>query len=783
MRGFILPIICAAAALTLAGPGPARAAVPALPQHSQAAPDQLWPRTLSKNGATVTVYQPQAISWPDREKLTARAAVEIKPKGQNKPLLGTVELSMSTSTDAGIVHLSDAQLLATHFPALDTQQAATLEAKLRAALPEIDLRPVPLSAVLLSLEQSPEAPVAVKNDPPTIYYASTPASLVVFDGEPVLAPAGKGGLSFAVNTNWNVFAYNGIWYLLNGSQWFSGAAAAGPYTEVARLPDIFKTLPDDANFAAVHKAMPPRPPAPGYLAPALFVSTHPAEIIVTAGKPDLQPVQGTQLQRVANTGNALFFYPPQQRFFVLLSGRWFSATDLAGPWHYATDALPPDFSQIPPSSPAAAVLVSVPDTPQAQDAVLKAQIPTTATLARNTARITVVYAGPPKFEPVAGTPILRAVNTSIVVLKIEGKFYACENGAWFVAAAPSGPWLLADTIPKIIKTIPPTSPVYPVTYVDIYATTPTTVTYGYTAGYLMGYVSAGVLVYGTGYYYPPYVVPGLVPIYYPYPYSYTGHVYYNASTGAWARGGTIYGPYNTATGGRYYNPSTGAWAQGGAVYGPNGGVGAFSAYNPSTGSYAHGSASWSNGYGTANASGYNARTGVSASTNQNWNPYGRWGSSTISGPNQTVNTQSRSNANGSAGSFNSSTGAKGAGYHNSVTGSSGGAVKTANGDVYAGRDGNVYKHSDSGWSKYNNGSWNAVQRPNSTGAGAGSGGGARLGSSSGGNAGGGRYGGTDRGNYQQLEQDRVGRQSGWGQSGGGSRSGGGSYGGRGRGRR
>jgi hypothetical protein len=76
-----------------------------------------------------------------------------------------------------------------------------------------------------------------------------------------------------------------------------------------------------------------------------------------------------------------------------------------------------------------------------------------------------------------------------------------------------------------------------------------------------------------------------------------------------------------------------------------------------------------------------------------------------------VNTRSGSNANGRAGGFSSSTGAAGAGFHNNVTGNSGGAVRTQNGDVYAGHDGNVYKHTDSGWSKYNNGSWNSVQPP------------------------------------------------------------------------
>ena len=122
---------------------------------------------------------------------------------------------------------------------------------------------------------------------------------------------------------------------------------------------------------------------------------------------------------------------------------------------------------------------------------------------------------------------------------------------------------------------------YPCTYVRVYASTPDTVTYGYTAGYTMSYVSAGVVVYGTGYYYPPYIYPAPIPIYYPYPYSYAGATYYNSTTGAWAQGGAIYGPYGgVAKAGYAYNPNTGAWAQGGAIYGPNGGAGAFSAYNP-----------------------------------------------------------------------------------------------------------------------------------------------------------------------------------------------------------
>jgi hypothetical protein len=543
----------------------------------------------------------------------------------------------------------------------------------------------------------------------------------------------------------------------------------GPYQPIAHLPETFQTLKKEPEFSNVVRYIPPKAPPVKYLPPQIFVSQKPAEIIVTAGPPSLRAVTGTGLQRVVNTPNVLFFHPAENLYYVLLSGRWFSARAFAGPWQFATDRLPVDFSLISPHGPDASILAAVPGTIAAQEAVLEAQIPQTAALKRDAAKLTVIYSGPPHFVPLPGTTLLYAMNTNTYVLQVQTTYYACEGGAWFFAPAPTGPWVLAASVPTVIYTIPASSPLYPVTYVHVYAVTPTAITFGFTAGYTLGYVSSGVLVYGTGFYYPPVIIPGPLPIYYPYPYTYAGSVWYNPTTGAWARGGTIYGPAgDVAKGGTYYNPTTGAWAQGGAVYGPNGGAGAWSAYNPSTGSYAHGSASWSNGSGTANASYYNARTGVSGSTNQNVNPYGRWGSSTFAGPTQTVNTQSRANTNGRAGSFDSSSGAKGAGYQNAVTGGSGGAVKTQSGDVYAGHDGNVYKHTDDGWSKYVDGSWNSVQpptnRPNAPQANDNN----TLGGAQGGGASG-AGGSMERGNYQQLEQDRLGRQAGGGRWSGGGR--------------
>jgi len=731
-----------------------------------------WPHTLVRDGTTVTVYQPQATGWPERKRLSARAALSIVRPGEKHPLMGTIDLSLATAVDAGagVVNLSDPQLISTHFPSLDTQQAAALEAKVRAALTAMEIRQVPLASVQLSLKQLPVTSIVVSNEPPIIFYSERPASLVVFDGEPVLVPAGKSGLTYAVNTNWNVFVDHGIWYLLNNGFWFSAAQVGGPYSPVGHLPQAFQALNMEPAFNNAATDIPAKPWPAKNAAPQIFVSQKPAEIIVTAGAPTLRSVTGTGLQRVVNTPNVLFFHPAENLYYVQLSGRWFSAHAFAGPWQFATDRLPADFSLISPTGPDAAVLASVPGTIAAQEAVLRAQIPATASLKRETAKLTVVYSGAPRFVPIPGTTMLYAVNTNTYVLQMNAIYYACEAGAWFVAPSPSGPWMLADSVPAVVYTIPPTSPLYPVTYVRVYAVTPTVVTFGFTSGYLLGYVSSGVLVYGTGYYYPPVIIAGPIPIYYPYPYTYAGAVWYNPGTGAWARGGTVYGPYGAVSAGTYYNPNNGAWAHGAAVYGPYGGAGAWSAYNPSTGSYARGSSSWSNGSGTANASYYNARTGVSGATNQNVDPYGRWGSSTFSGANQTVNTQSRANANGREGSFNSSTGAKGAGYENSITGGSGGVVKTQSGDVYAGHDGNVYQHTDSGWSKYDNGSWNPVQPLNhpQPPANTGSTPGAAHGAAPHDGAG---Y--LDHNNYQQLEQDRLGRQVGSGRLGSTGRASGG----------
>jgi hypothetical protein len=87
---------------------------------------------------------------------------------------------------------------------------------------------------------------------------------------------------------------------------------------------------------------------------------------------------------------------------------------------------------------------------------------------------------------------------------------------------------VADSIPTAeIAKIPPSVPVYNLTYVAVYASTPQVVYVGYTPGYTGAYPYYGVPVYGTGWHYPPYVGA----VYYPHPVTYGVAVSYNPYTG------------------------------------------------------------------------------------------------------------------------------------------------------------------------------------------------------------------------------------------------------------
>src|SRR4026209_1511702 len=204
--------------------------------------------------------------------------------------------------------------------------------------------------------------------------------------------------------------------------------------------------------------------------------------------------------------------------FVLVSGRWFSAPDFTGPWSFATPSLPDDFKKIPLEHARSRVLASVPGTNQAAEAILLAQIPQTARVSKTLAAPEVAYqGGQPQFQPIEKTTVQRAVNTDKDILKVGDLYYMCFQGVWFVSRTPTGPWTVTGEVPKQIYEIPTSSPSPPVPYVTAQEPHDAAVVFATAMAYTGLMVAWGCAVWGTGYYYPPYVgYRGMYPAYYPH---------------------------------------------------------------------------------------------------------------------------------------------------------------------------------------------------------------------------------------------------------------------------
>ena len=685
-----------------------------------AAQDPGWPRQKSSPAGRLIYYQPQVDEWSNYKDLDFRMAFSLTPTG-GKQTVGvlTIHAKTDVNVDARTVLLSNPVITDTHFPSLDATAAAQMDRIVRTFLPPNSSVVISLDRLVASVDKSQSAPtVEVRNDPPEIFVSNSPAMLVQVDGEPVLADIKDTKMQFIVNTNWPIFfdKSHSAYYLFTGKQWLTGPSLNGALSTTVKLPKDMLKVAKDPQWAGLARAISPTASASG-TRPRVFYSTGPAEVILFQGQPVYSSIAGTQLVYANNTDADLFVYKPTQQYFYLAAGRWFSSNSLQGPWTYATATLPADLAQIPPGSRAGRVLVSVPGTDEAKDAVLLTQVPTVVEVNPTTAaaQVNVVYNGAPVFRPIEGTSLSYATNTTDKVIKVGDVYYLCLQGIWFMSTTPQGPWKTAPSVPQQIYTIPASSPVYNVTYVTQTTTPSGSVQSSYTAGYMgtfiVGLTVGAIIANGTGYYYPPYIYRPVYgyPIYHPYPVTYGYGAYYNHYSGAYGVAHGVYGPYGGATAYRSYNPYTGTYARGGSVYGPYGSASAHQAYNPYTGAYARGG-TVSTAYGSRSAaSGYNPSTGVGAATRQGSSPYGQWGSSVISNGNRTVQTGHVSNSQGTYAGARSSTGA-------AVVGGSGaygsGAVgRTSSGDLYATKDGNVYRNTGSGWESHDNGNWNSTNRP------------------------------------------------------------------------
>ncbi len=710
-------------------------------------PALVWPRTVNADNAIITLYQPDVENW-DGVSFTARMAVSVTKTGAAAPTFGVIWITAQANIDkeAGIVTLNNLQLTKASFPT-SPKDADQILATLRAKIPTAPMH-LPLAQVQANVEISgaikKTAAVPVKNPVPKIIYSNQQSMLILVDGDPVLQPLNGTNFKRVINTQAILLQdpASNTFYVTALNNWYSAPAATGPWTLLSTPPG---TLAAAEQAALATKQVDALLPAEGVTPPAtppqIFVSTIPAELIQSSGVPNFVPISGTNLLEVKNSDSAMFLYLGNNHCYVLISGRWFTAPVFTGPWTYISGKdLPSDFAKIPPDSSKHNVEASVPGTPEAHEAVIANSIPQTAAVNRNSAQLQVDYVpdtAQPKFDPIADTPLQYAVNTSVPVIQVDPKtYFACQNGIWFDATSPVGPWVVATSVPSIIYTIPVSCPIHYVTYVRVYGSTPDVVYVGYTPGY-MGVVVApdGTVVYGTGYYYPPYIAG---PVYVAQPATYG----YGASFAAGAATGFAFGFAAAAIWGACAHPYWGPYCSGwGNTYNVN--VNNTNVYNHwGTGTvnhsygYSNGTA-WSSrstaGYNPYNGHYYQGQSGSFHNYQTGASGAGREGSSYIPANGATAYGKEGAVTNGQGGYA----AGKGGTYNNPTTGISAGGVKTTtgnvntgdqhsgntayvhnsntgntavehNGNVYSDKNGNVYQHSSNGgWQQQNKqGGWN-----------------------------------------------------------------------------
>ena len=476
------------------------------------AQDEGWPRTVMLDEGRVTVYAPQLEAMNDGV-LYYRAALAYRPGADSEPIFGAgwLKSDVDIDEDENRVSPRNLSLTQTRFPDGTTD----IEAELATALTRqssrwnLDFTVTELNAALDAAQAETLSAQKLKNTPPLIIYKDRPSVLVIIDGDPVLRDIEDSPYQAVINTPFPLIT-DGKSFYLNAAEnaWYRASAATGPYDFESSPPrDMVAMVESGRDKASSENA---EEPSNSIVtrdnAPEIVVSTVPAELLVTDGPADFVPLVDDLLV-LKNSADDVFLHLEEQKYYIVLAGRWYQSSSLDGPWsNQSADELPVAFSRIPTDSAQADSRVYVAGTPEAEDAVLDAQVPQTAAVKRGQVDIEVEYDGQPDFEPVEGTEDLYyAENTGATVLESDRSYYLLEDGVWYVSDSPHGPWVVSDHRPGELESVEPSSPVYNTKYVHVYDATPEVVYVGYTPGYVGSYVYGSTLVYGTGYHYRPWI--------------------------------------------------------------------------------------------------------------------------------------------------------------------------------------------------------------------------------------------------------------------------------------
>jgi Domain of unknown function (DUF4136) len=208
-------------------------------------------------------------------------------------------------------------------------------------------------------EESPAAADAAASPGgvPRIIFGQAPAWLIRIDGQPTYREIDGTGLERVVNARpFIVRDTDGIHYLKVADGWMQAYSLTGMWSVAGTVPSSAEAALSRAVETGTVDLLeggtlgpPPDQPEPTRtIVPVVYVSTTPAELIVTDGEPQFAPLAGTSLLYVRNTTAHVLREPTDQELYALVSGEWYRAWATGGPWAHVSRAnLPADLRNVP----------------------------------------------------------------------------------------------------------------------------------------------------------------------------------------------------------------------------------------------------------------------------------------------------------------------------------------------------------------------------------------------------------------------------------------------------
>ena len=209
----------------------------------------------------------------------------------------------------------------------------------------------------------------------------------------------------------------------------------------------------EKRSAAGLKATPPR----------ILFSEEPAVLLVYAGKPVEQPLQGTELKRITNTPMFVVLDPSTRRYYLAGGKFWYEAAAATGPFAPVSGPSPSVKAYYAARPPPTEPTSGTPEQQAAERAAEEPKSPPHIVVSTEPAEL-FVFDGPPRYVPVGeDADLLYAENTQrdVLVSVPTSETFVLASGRWFKARSLSGPWssVRPDQLPAGFSKLPPDSPV------------------------------------------------------------------------------------------------------------------------------------------------------------------------------------------------------------------------------------------------------------------------------------------------------------------------------------